>query len=253
MTTTTPHMTPPPTRRRTRIPLLVAGLVAAVLGLGAVVGGGGALWADATKDEHGYVATDDHRFKSGSSAIVSENLEVDLDGAEWLVDEDQFGKVRLEVDSAGSDPVFVGIARTEDVDRYLRDVAHTRVANVDYAPFDVDYDERGGDRPPMPPGNARFWTEAAEGTGAQSLTWKVQDGDWSIVVMNADGSPGVAADVSAGANMPWLDDLGWGLLGFGVLMYAGAVAMIIAAYRDPSGPRGASAPATPAATAPAAS
>ena len=36
--------------------------------------------------------------------------------------------------------------------------------------------------------------------------------------MNADGSPGVAADVSAGAEVAFLEALGWSLTGGGVLL-----------------------------------
>jgi hypothetical protein len=55
--------------------------------------------------------------------------------------------------------------------------------------------------------------------------------------MNADGSPGVSANVSAGAKIPWVLWAGIGLAVFGALLAALAARMI---YRG-SGPR-----ATPA-------
>ena len=254
-TTTTEIHTPPapsgspPARRGARIPLVVAGVVTAVLALGSVIGGGVSLWADSTKDEHGFISTSDHRFKSSGSALVTENI--DLDGAEWLVDGDQFGKVRLQADQSGAEPVFVGVGPTEKVERYLRDVPHSVVTDIEYDPFEASYDDQGGDRRATPPGNERFWAATAEGVGTQDLTWEVEDGEWSIVVMNADGSPGVDADVTAGAKLPWLDELGWGLLGGGVLLYGVATALIIVGFRprrDRSGGGIAPAPvATPAA------
>ena len=57
-----------------------------------------------------------------------------------------------------------------------------------------------GDRSAGAPGAQRFWAASAQGGGTQALTWDVEDGDWSVVVMNADGSPGVDAGVSAGAS-----------------------------------------------------
>jgi hypothetical protein len=44
----------------------------------------------------------------------------------------------------------------------------------------------------------------------------VRSGDWSVVVMNQDGSPGVSAVVSAGAKVPALIVLAWSLLGLGL-------------------------------------
>ena len=39
------------------------------------------------------------------------------------------------------------------------------------------------------------------------MTWKVREGDWSAVIMNADGS--VDAGVRAGADVPFLAPAGW--------------------------------------------
>ena len=65
------------------------------------------------------------------------------------------------------------------------------------------------------------------------LTWDIADGDWSVVVMNADGSAGVDARVSAGAKLPWLTAVGWGTLGAGVLglIIAGLISLL--ALRSP--------------------
>ncbi|HEX8084497.1 MAG TPA: hypothetical protein VF529_09425 [Solirubrobacteraceae bacterium] len=42
--------------------------------------------------------------------------------------------------------------------------------------------------------------------------------------------------MTAGANLPWLDDLGYGLLGGGGLFALGAVAFLVAGLRRPGGP-----------------
>ena len=55
------------------------------------------------------------------------------------------------------------------------------------------------------------------GTGRQAVQWDAKDGSWSVVVMNADGSPGVAADVDAGAKAPFLRAAGWGAIGAALL------------------------------------
>ena len=88
--------------------------------------------------------------------------------------------------------------------------------------------------PPRPrPAAQSFWAASATGSGSQALTWKTKSGEWSIVVMNADGSPGVSADVSAGAKIPWALWAGIGVAVFGALLLYAAVALI----RSGVGPR----------------
>jgi hypothetical protein len=72
-----------------------------------------------------------------------------------------------------------------------------------------------------------IWRAQAQGTGTQALTWRVQGRDWSVVVMNADGSPGIAFRADAGATVPWLVWVGVGVLVLGVLLAAASVALII--------------------------
>jgi hypothetical protein len=116
--------------------------------------------------------------------------------------------VRLRAESTDGKPVFIGIARTSDVSEYLRGTAHELVTDVDYSPFHADYRKRPGAGIPAAPGGQHIWAASAQGEGKQALTWDVEDGNWSVVVMNADGSPGVHAGVSAGASLGFLDDAG---------------------------------------------
>ena len=51
--------------------------------------------------------------------------------------------------------------------------------------------------------------------------------------MNADASRGVAADVSAGGRVRFLDEIGWGALGAGLLTLAGAVLLVVRGGRRP--------------------
>jgi hypothetical protein len=219
-----------------RIGLIVAGAVAGILALGALGLGAGALWADGQKNDQGYLTTDSERFAAGTRALATDNLDVDLDGADWLVDSGELGKVRLEVASEGDDPVFVGIARTDEVSSYLRGVDHTEVTDLDADPFgrvDASYREESGNRRPAAPAQESFWAASTQGRGTQTVDWRVKDGDWSVVVMNSDGSRGVAADVSAGAKVPFLDELGWSAIGAGGALLLGALALIVRGLRPP--------------------
>jgi hypothetical protein len=223
--------TGPPARRSNggRIAAIIASGMLGLFAFGLLAAGGLALWGDSQKDEHGYISTDNDRFATSTRALTTENL--DLDGLGEVVGSDSFGKVRLEVASNDDKPVFVGVARTSDVSDYLRGSAHTIVTDVDYSPFQADYSERTGERQLAPPAGERFWAASAQGSGAQALTWDVEDGDWSVVVMNADGSAGVDAGVKAGAQLSFLDEAGWVLIGTGLLALAGAGALLFVGVR----------------------
>ena len=52
--------------------------------------------------------------------------------------------------------------------------------------------------------------------------------------MNTDGSPGVAADVGAGAEVAFLEPLGWSLAGTGVALLLAGCALIVRGIRPRS-------------------
>ena len=224
----------PRTRSRgARIVLLVSAALASVAAVGALGLGALALWGESEKDERGYLSTNSQSFAAGTHAIATESLDMDLDGAEELVDSTSLGDVRLDVESQSGKPLFVGIARTDQVSSYLSDVSHTILTDVDFDPFEAFYSRQAGERSPAAPGGERIWAASAQGAGSQTLTWEVEDGDWSIVVMNADGSPGVQADISAGAKLPYLTEIGWSALGGGAILLLTAATLVVFAVRPP--------------------
>jgi hypothetical protein len=234
------HDNPPSTHaaRRSggRIASIVVGGVAAVLALGFIAAGALLLWGDSKKDDQGYLSTGKDRYAASTYALASDNLDVDLDGAGWIMDRDDLGKVRLAVESSAGKAVFVGIARTSDVSDYLRGTSYTSVTDVDYSPFHASYRDHGGDRRPALPADQGFWAASAHGSGTQTVAWDLEDGDWSIVVMNADGSPGVDTDIRAGARVPFLGTLGWISLGGALVLLITAGVLVYLGLRTPRPP-----------------
>jgi hypothetical protein len=239
----------PKRSRGARIALIVTGAVTGLLAAGLLAVGGVALWGESEKDGDGYLSTDTHHFTAGTHALASESLDVDLDGAGWLMDREDVGDVRLEVEPRSGEEVFVGIAPTDQVSRYLSGVAHTSVSDVDSWPFEADYDEHAvaGERKPAPPGEQRIWAAYVQGAGTQTLDWDVEDGDWSVVVMNADGSRGVDAEVEAGAKIPFLSEIGWTAMGTGAVLLIAAAALLVLGIRTPRSRSGAGTGLAPAA------
>jgi hypothetical protein len=236
-----------------KIALVVTGALASLFAAGLLSIGGLALWGNTQKDSDGYLSTDTHRFEAGTRALATESLDIDLDGAGEIMDNSDLGKVRLQVESRDDKPVFVGIARTSDVDDYLAGVSHSTVTDVDTGtfdsgPFDADYEHHAGGRRPVAPADSHIWIASEHGSGKQTLNWEIDDGDYSVVVMNADGSAGVDADISTGAKLPVLNELGWTATGSGLFVLIIGVALIVTGIRRPRNPGG-TAPITEAAPA----
>jgi len=210
------------TRKRNggRIAAIVASGLIGLVSIGFLVAGGLLLWGDSKTDAQGYLSTRTDRFTTETAALATDNLDIDLDGAESLLRDDALGKVRLEVRPDGGKPVFVGVARTSDVSDYLGGAPHDVLTDIDYSPFSAAYSRRDGDGGGAlaAPGTQDIWAASAHGGGTQTLTWDVEDGDWSVVVMNSDGSPRVDAEISAGARIAFLDEAGWISLGTGALL-----------------------------------
>jgi hypothetical protein len=133
------------------------------------------------------------------------------------------------------------------VTSYLARSSHATVTDVQTTPFRAEYRVHRGEDEPARPGLQRFWVASAQGSGTQSLKWDVRDGNWSVVVMNADGSAGVDAGVSAGAKVPFLPAVGWGFLAGGVVLLVTAGAFVAAGVRAPRSGGGRATGVTPAA------
>jgi hypothetical protein len=200
-----PHATEP-SPSAGRIVAVVSGAIAGLVAFGLVVAGAVLLYANGQKDHDGYVSTGSDRFHTRTYALATDDLDVNTDAPDWVDTGAALGHVRLKATSRDGKPVFVGIAPTKDVDAYLRGTSHATVTDVDYSPFHASYRTRSGSRP-APPVAQRFWSASANGNGTQTVEWKVRSGNWSVVVMNADGSADIHARVRAGARLPWLDEL----------------------------------------------
>lgn len=203
------------------VALLVVGSIAALLAFALLAGGCAAVVVDRTqRDDDGFLMSPTEDFSTATYAIASENADVDLDGPDWATT-DFLGTVRIRSESER--PVFVGIAREADVAEYLDGVEHAVVTEIDEEP---EYSERPGGAAEGRPAEQTFWAASATGAGEQTLEWEPEDGSWNVVVMNADGSRGVAAELSIGGELDPLIWIGVGLLvGGGVLAAAAALAI----------------------------
>ena len=224
-----------------RIAMVVAGSLLALIAVGAVVLGAYGLWLRTTQRSDGYVMTSSERFSTGGYALATRTLQISSDVPGFLYGRKWLGDVRIRGESANAArPLFIGIARKRDVDRYLGGVAHSEVVDVNANPFGTSYRPSyralAGSQPATPPGRAGFWVASVEGRGSQALTWSVKQGRWAVVVMRPDGSRGVSADLAAGAKLPALLWASISLLVLGLLALGGAAALIYFGARERRAP-----------------
>ena len=203
----------------------VRGVLAAFFGiLGFLVGAAliaGSIWLlNEDRDDDDFYATETHRFERSSYAIVSGDFDQLTEVPSWLADvlTDPVD-VRIAGVDADGEGLFVGIAPTADVDRYLSGVPHDEVDGLDIDGRSIDtveYAGRAGTRTPTPPGDESFWVVSTEGVGTLSIEWSLESGSWTAVVMNADASAGVSTDLVFGARISNIVAIAWGVFAFGM-------------------------------------
>jgi hypothetical protein len=211
-----------------RIAATVIGSVLVLVSLVLLGAGGTGLWADRTQREGGYVTTGVHEFSTAGSALATVSTELGSAGIGWLYSPSLLGKVRIRVTptSPGS-ALFVGIGSSTDVDRYLDDVNHTVITDF----WDENVETVAGGAPETAPATQDFWVASSTGPGARTLEWDPTDGSWTVVVMKADGRPGLAVGADLGARIPAVLWIALGSLVAGAVFMAGGVLLIVGAIR----------------------
>jgi hypothetical protein len=154
--------------------------------------------------------------------------------------EDRLGRLKITATSTlAAKPIFIGIAHTEDADRYLARVEHDELRDIESDPSNTGYRRLGTGAPQALPTTRSIWRAHATGTGTQTVTWPVEKGHWSAVVMNAAGSRNVSVDAQLAARVSYVWWIVTGLLVIGGLSLAGGGALVYSGTlrRAPATPR----------------
>ena len=214
-----------------RIIALAAGSVLLVISLALIASGGTLAWADTGQLRSGYLTTSTATYSTSGYALASDPIK--LHGA-WRLLSLFVDRVRVRISSSDpSRPLFAGIAAAGDVERYLGDVNYTAVGGRG----DHDVTGHPGAGVPAAPATALPWAARAQGSGSQTLTWELRDGDWMVVVMNQDGSPGVTVRADVGISSPVLPSLAGELLAAGILTGLTGAALVVIPARLAAGRR----------------
>lgn len=214
--------------RARSITMLILGILFSMLGIGLLFGGIGASWVNSLQNDGGYLTSPSERFDVDSSAIISagpDNMRDDAYPGPLPFD---VGSIRILAESANpGKEIFVGIAPRSDVERYLSGANYSELLDVRFRPFHVEYRETQGTQQPALPSGQDFWVASASGAGEQELDWNIQSGNWSVVVMNADASPDISADLQAGFRSEFLGPIAAGLLAAGAILLVIGVPLLI--------------------------
>jgi hypothetical protein len=215
-------------RRRRRVGSFVSGGILSFFALVLLAGGGWALWKDRVdRDADGFVSIGTTDLRTETYAIVG-----DLRGAgpEWLWGSTVMGDERVRATSLSGQPLFIGIARSDDVLNYLNGVGF---ATIDRFEVSADTTHAGG-APSRPPSGESIWAVSTQTEGQQTLVWTPRSGDWSIVFMNADAGAGVAVHGDGSAEFPILPWVALGLLVAGGVVGGWVLVRAIRRDTDPT-------------------
>jgi hypothetical protein len=213
-------------RRITAVALAsIAGLVA----IAAIAAGATGIVLDQTqRTQAGYLTSSQASYSTATYALESESY--DATGVRGFAARELLGTIRIRARS--SRPVFLGIAPATAATSYLARVAHAQASNL--GAEGAEFRTQPGGAPRTAPSAQHFWVASTTGSGLRTLTWKVRNGSWRVVVMNSNGSRDVASELSIGASFPHLLTLAIALLGGGILILLVSSGVIYRATR----PRG---------------
>ena len=227
-----PPAAPPPSWTTGRVVALSLGILLTLVALGTGIGSATLAVADATmRDDDGFLMSGTQPVATQTYAVVSEHMELNGE-TPGFVPEGLLGDAKVAVESDAG-PVFVGVASSADVEAWLADVPYAVATRLPMNGDEATYRVVDGTAVPGDPAREGFWVAQAAGAGAQTVSWPLEDGTWTVVVMNADASRGVVADVAAGVTIPGLSWVVAILLSIALTSLIIAIVLLVAALYRP--------------------
>jgi hypothetical protein len=218
-----------------RVVTVVLGAVVFLMAGGFLIGGTTLAVADQTlRNDQGFLMTSSQTLSTETYAIASDPVAIDTGATGDWVPQSLLGDVAVRAHTTDGEALFVGVAPTEDAAAFLTGVEHATLVDLEGGGWFNDeltpvYRTSEGDAPSALPGDTDIWVASSAGTGEQLLTWEPAEGDWTVVVMNVDGSATVNADMSVGAEAPILGAVVIGMFVTGGILLVVAIVLVVAA------------------------
>jgi hypothetical protein len=158
------------------------------------------------------ISTTPSRIHGTGVALVADGVTVDQGSVPVP---SGLGRLSLTVSAPDGRQMFAGVAPPAAVDTYLTGAPYDVIVDLSSAGTSPTRSVPGTQQPPRP-GEQKLWTARASGSPA-SLSSGLSATS-SLVVMNADASPGVTADVVVTLVVPGAWVAAWTAVGVGVLV-----------------------------------
>ena len=220
-----------------KILLLVFGIIILLISMALIAGGATLLWVNSRYvDSAGYFASDTLHIERDSYAVVAGPIELDETAVRVL---NSIGVITaFEFQGKNNNPskqIFMGVTDEIGLANYLDNVDYDEINNIGFGwgldIHGITYTNHPGYDEPSLPASESIWAVSVVGTASETLVWETRAGNYSIVVMNGDGSKGVDLDVIFKAKIPSLVKFGVGFLVSGIILLAIGSLMIVLAVR----------------------
>jgi len=199
----------------------------------------------AMDDGSGYIGMWGFDFETDTQALVFKDMYVEdmvIDRIDsravryWTPRVGDFLKLKFALESNNGKDVFIGIMDEASALSYLGAARYETVTEFEMGdPFDgrpyIAYQLHSGGEITVAPTDVSTWDAYATGKDA-NLEWEPEGGDYWVVIMNADLTPGVDVESGVGIRMPFLSFIGQGILVGGIICLAiGGVIVYVGAVR----------------------
>ena len=216
-----------------KIVSVILGILFALAGAALVTSGGFVLGVyGSQRDPTGFFTTPSQTVGSYGFALSAPNINAQL-GPRWQkwIPSRVGATIRITGSSELPAPLFIGVAPTARASKYLAGVPRDKITSIDLTAGSIQYTHVDGATLPSAPGKQTFWVAKVEGTGTQTLEWALQQGDWTVVIMNGDASAPLAATMSMGARFGVFKPLIAGLTAGGLVLLAIGATLIVLGTR----------------------
>lgn len=224
--------------KKGKIILLVGIVILLILGISSIVSGTVIVVLNRGTDKDGYSLSDVYKVETSTHAFALwvNPLRIPF-YLSWMNPED-IAQTKWVVKAVNSSKeIFVGWAKAADGDNYLNGFQYETLPSWHWStwpyhasmdiPSTAIYNEGA---PSKSPTQEAFWIESAHSSNSSTLNWDPnwpsQAGRKILVVMNADGSNNVEADLQLGFKVPIFSWLPYLLIPLGIVMCLGGIFLI---------------------------